>query len=67
MDKILMFVYVIVLFLLLFLVEKNVDAINCETDADCPQVPILHPMVMVYRCMNNNCVFDRGERKPLIV
>lgn len=42
-------------------------AINCETDADCPQVPILHPMVMVYKCMNNNCVFDRGERKPLIV
>nr|QQO74637.1 nodule-specific cysteine-rich peptide G21 [Pisum sativum] len=65
MDKILMFVYVIVLFLLLFLVENNVDAINCETDADCPQIPILHPMV--YRCINYNCVFDRGEGKPLIV
>nr|QQO74617.1 nodule-specific cysteine-rich peptide G01 [Pisum sativum] len=59
MDKTYMCVYAILLFISLFVIAKNVDALQCETDADCPQIPNLHPIV--YRCLNNNCILDRGD------
>ncbi|RHN51344.1 putative Late nodulin [Medicago truncatula] len=66
MAKTLKFVYGLVLFLYLFLIEKGVDGktflmaeyIKCDTDADCPIV-IHHSF---YKCIDNLCKRFRRQK-----
>ncbi|CAJ2648467.1 unnamed protein product [Trifolium pratense] len=54
MVKTIKFVYVVLLFLSLLLVIKNVDALRCDTDDDCPKIrkPDVH---YIWRCIDNMC------------
>lgn len=68
MAKILKIIYGLVLFLYLFLTEKEVDGktflmaeyIKCDTDADCPK--IVHRSF--YKCIDNLC--KRFRRQHIV-
>ncbi|RHN51989.1 putative Late nodulin [Medicago truncatula] len=47
MAKIFMFVYVLIIFLSLFMVEANIPGARCATDEDCP---------VGEKCIGGNCV-----------
>nr|QQO74705.1 nodule-specific cysteine-rich peptide L37 [Lens culinaris] len=59
MVKILKSVYVIILFLFLFLVPKNIDgapaAKDCVTKYDCPPTTSIRR----YKCIKNKCRYTR--------
>ncbi|AES77508.1 putative Late nodulin [Medicago truncatula] len=61
MPKSLKFVYTMILFIFLFLITKNVDALHdCEYDDDCPK----STSKRTYRCINKKCrsYFTRVEK-----
>ncbi|AES98045.1 putative Late nodulin [Medicago truncatula] len=53
MAKFSMFVYALINFLSLFLVETAITNIRCVSDDDCPKV--IKPLVM--KCIGNYCYF----------
>ncbi|RHN70401.1 putative Late nodulin [Medicago truncatula] len=68
MTKTLKFFYAMILFLSLFLVAKEIE--GCEDDSDCPQIFNFHPFIC--KCINNECekvILQKGymSMKPKIL
>ncbi|CAJ2648509.1 unnamed protein product [Trifolium pratense] len=59
MAKTLTFAYAVILFLFLFFVARNIDAlIPCKNDSDCPD----STYTRTFRCVNKVCRWTRKFR-----